>query len=157
MSRALHPQRPGARPACGRGHGHERHPQHLRCNSTSLRPRHNRAASPTVWPLASRAVAEPLTDAEPDLLVHFTFPEAHRGQLRSTKPLERLNKEIKRRTAVVGVFPSRPGLVRLVGIVLFEQDDEWKDGRRCISPESMTQIDAIVDRHEVDAAPLIPS
>jgi putative transposase len=50
------------------------------------------------------AVADLLTAAEPDLLVHFTFPEGHRRQIRSTNPQERLNKEIKRRTAVVGIF-----------------------------------------------------
>ena len=56
--------------------------------------------------LATRfpAVADLLLEAEADLLVHFTFPEAHRRQIRSTNPLERLNKEIKRRTAVVGIF-----------------------------------------------------
>ncbi len=50
------------------------------------------------------AVADLLADAEPDLLAHFTFPDTHRRQIRSTNPLERLNKEIKRRTAVVGIF-----------------------------------------------------
>jgi len=109
--------------------------------------------------LAARfpAVAELLTDAEPDLLVHFTFPDAHRRQLRSTNPLERLNKEIKRRTAVVGIFPTRASLIRLVGMVLFEQDDEWQDGRRYFSPESMAHIDVPSDRQEVSTALLIAS
>jgi putative transposase len=103
------------------------------------------------------AVAELLSDAESDLLMHFTFPEAHRRQIRSTNPLERLNKEIKRRTAVVGIFPTRASLIRLVGMVLFEQDDEWQDGRRYFSPESMLQIDAPLDRQEVTTALLIAS
>jgi transposase-like protein len=89
------------------------------------------------------AVAELLVEAESDLLVHFTFPEAHRRQIRSTNPLERLNKEIKRRTAVVGIFPTRPSLIRLVGMVLAEQDDEWQDGRRYFRPETMAAIDAV--------------
>jgi putative transposase len=100
------------------------------------------------------AVAELLIDAEADLLVHFTFPEAHRRQIRSTNPLERLNKEIKRRTAVVGIFPTRASLIRLVGMVLAEQDDDWQDGRRYFSPESMTRLDA-PPTEEVQPAPLI--
>jgi len=87
-------------------------------------------------------VAELLAGAEPDLLTHFTFPETHRRQIRSTTPLERLNKEIKRRTAVVGIFPNRAALIRLVGMVLAEQDDEWQDGRRYFRPETMAAIDA---------------
>jgi transposase-like protein len=102
--------------------------------------------------LAARfpAVAELLLDAEADLLVHFTFPEAHRRQIRSTHPLERLNKEVQRRTAVVGIFPTRASALRLVGMVLAEQDDEWQDGRRYFSPESMALIDAI-PKEEVPA------
>ena len=88
------------------------------------------------------AVANLLTEAEPDLLAHFTFPETHRRQIRSTNPQERLNKEIKRRTAVVGVFPSRASLKCLVGMVLAEQDDEWQDGRRYFRPESMAPAPA---------------
>ena len=94
-------------------------------------------------------VAELLADAETDLLVHFTFPEPHRRQIRSTNPLERLNKEIKRRTAVVGIFPTRSSLIRLVGMVLAEQDDEWQDGRRYFGPETMAVIDAVIDHTEV--------
>jgi len=102
------------------------------------------------------AVAELLTGAEPDLLAHFAFPEIHRRQIRSTNPLERLNKEIKRRTAVVGIFPNRASVIRLVGMILAEQDDEWQDGRRYFRPETMALIDA-EQREEVGQALLIAS
>lgn len=88
--------------------------------------------------------ADLLEEAEADLLVHFTFPAAHRRQIRSTNPHERLNKEIRRRTDVVGIFPNRDSLVRLVGMLLAEQDDEWAVGRAYFSAESMAQIDAPV-------------
>jgi transposase-like protein len=103
------------------------------------------------------AVAALLTEAETDLLVHFTFPEAHRPRIRSTNPQERLNKEIKRRTAVVGIFPTRASLIRLVGMVLAEQDDEWQDGRRYFLPESMARIDAVPVAEEVGPALLLAS
>ena len=103
------------------------------------------------------AVAELLTDAEPDLLAHFTFPESHRRQIRSTNPQERLNKEIKRRTGVVGIFPNRAAAIRLVGMILAEQDDEWQDGRRYFRPETLALIDAVDDREEVRPALLVAS
>jgi putative transposase len=102
-------------------------------------------------------VARLLLDAETDLLAHFTFPETHRRQIRSTNPLERLNKEIKRRTAVVGIFPNRVPVIRLVGMILAEQDDEWQDGRRYFRPESMVLIDAVVESKEVESALLMAS
>jgi len=103
------------------------------------------------------AVAEMLMEAETDLLVHFTFPDTHRRQIRSTNPLERLNREIKRRTTVVGIFPNRKSLIRLVGMVLVEQDDEWQDGRRYFRPESMALIDATPEQEEVSPALLMAS
>ena len=102
------------------------------------------------------AVAELLTEAEPDLLAHFAFPESHRRQIRSTNPLERLTKEIKRRTGVVGIFPNRAAVIRLVGMILAEADDEWQDGRRYFRPETMALIDAD-QREEVGQALLIAS
>ena len=102
------------------------------------------------------AVARLLADAEPDLLSHFAFPEPHRRQIRSTNPQERLNKEIKRRTAVVGIFPTRGSVIRLVGMILAEQDDEWQDGRRYFRPETMALIDA-AEPEEVGPALLMAS
>jgi transposase-like protein len=103
------------------------------------------------------AVAELLVEAETDLLVHFTFPDTHRTRIRSTNPLERLNREIKRRTQVVGIFPNRKSLIRLVGMVLAEQDDEWQDGRCYFRPESMALIDAAAEQEEVAPALLMAS
>jgi transposase-like protein len=102
-------------------------------------------------------VADLLADAEPDLLAHFGFPETHRRQIRSTNPLERLNKEIKRRTAVVGIFPNRGSVIRLVGMILAEQDDEWQDGRRYFRPETMLLIGAVPQPMEVIPTLLLAS
>lgn len=83
------------------------------------------------------SVAAMLEEAEEDVLAYMAFPDKHWRQLHSTNPLERQNKEIRRRTDVVGIFPSEASALRLVTMLLVEQNDEWATGRRYFSLESM--------------------
>ena len=85
-------------------------------------------------------VARLLEEAETDLLAFYGFPAAHRSKLRSTNPLERVNREIGRRTDVVGVFPNDAALLRLAGSLLIEQNDEWLVSRRYLSEASMAEL-----------------
>ena len=66
-----------------------------------------------------------MDEAEHDVLAYMTFPKEHRARLHSINPIERINGEIKRRTEVVGIFPNDEAVVRLVGALLLEQNDEW--------------------------------
>jgi transposase-like protein len=84
-----------------------------------------------------------LEEAAEDVLAYRLFPSEHQRQLHSTNVLERLNKEIKRRSNVVGIFPSPKSTLRLIGAILLEQDDEWAVAdRRYFSAESMKQLAA---------------
>src|SRR5215211_1621136 len=84
-------------------------------------------------------VATRLEDAEPDTLAFYAFPAGHRKKLRSTNPLERFNKEVGRRTDVVGIFPNDRALIRLAGMLCIEQNDEWLVGRGYLSAESIAE------------------
>lgn len=85
-------------------------------------------------------VATLLEAAEEDLLAFYALPTAHWSKLRSTNPLERINREIGRRADVVGIFPSDASAIRLVGAMLIEQNDEWLVCRRYLSEESLALV-----------------
>ena len=85
-------------------------------------------------------VAELMDSAEDDVLAFMSFPKEHWPQLASTNSLERLNKEIKRRSRVVGIFPNNAAIMRLVGTLLAEQTDEWQVTRRYMSQETLARV-----------------
>jgi putative transposase len=88
------------------------------------------------WP----KLAALMDDSEHDVLAYMAFPTQHRTKLHSTNPLERLNKEVKRRADVVGIFPNEASITRLIGAVLLEQNDEWLLQHRYMQIEGMAEL-----------------
>ncbi|MCJ7439628.1 MAG: IS256 family transposase [Acidimicrobiia bacterium] len=127
--------------------------------ATLVRSVYEQPDAQTTWAQHARVVeqlterfgdaAEMLIDAAPDILAFTSFPKEHWRQIRSNNPQERLNKEIRRRTDVVGIFPNRAAVIRLVGAVLNEQHDEWAVARRYMSAESLTKAQL----HIIDGEP----
>jgi transposase-like protein len=81
-----------------------------------------------------------MDESEHDVLAYLAFPAQHRTKLHSTNPLERLNKEVKRRADVVGIFPNEASIIRLIGAVLLEQNDEWLLQCRYMQIEGMAEL-----------------
>jgi transposase-like protein len=100
------------------------------------------------------AAADHLSLARDDLVAFSAFPREIWRQVWSSNPQERLNREIRRRTDVVGIFPDRASIVRLVGAVLAEQDDEWAEARRYMGPETFAKVDATLRPREQTGAPV---
>jgi putative transposase len=88
------------------------------------------------WP----KLAGLMDESEHDVLAYLAFPLQHRTKLHSTNPLERLNKEVKRRADVVGIFPGEPSITRLIGAVLLEANDEWQLQHRYMQVEAMAEV-----------------
>ena len=88
------------------------------------------------WPKLGAFIDE----SETDVLAHMDFPTQHRTKIHSTNPLERLNKEVKRRADVVGIFPNEASIVRLIGAVLLEANDEWALQHRYMQTEAMAEL-----------------
>lgn len=110
--------------------------QSFRHVADQLRPR---------WP----KLAAFLEESEHEVLAYLAFPLQHRTKLHSTNPLERLNKEVKRRADVVGIFPNEPSIIRLIGAVLLEQNDEWQLQHRYMQVEAMAELTPLA----IDATP----
>src|SRR5512143_71920 len=100
-------------------------------------------------------VAALMDEAEDDVLAYLTFPEDHRVKLHSTNGLERLNKEVKRRANVVGIFPNEASIRRLLGAILAEQNDEWLLQTRYLTLESLSDVDPALAEPAPPALPAV--
>ncbi len=81
-----------------------------------------------------------IDESEADVLAHMDFTAQHRTKIHSTNPLERLNKEVKRRADVAGIFPNEGAIIRLIGAVLLEANDEWQLQHRYMQTEAMAEL-----------------
>jgi transposase-like protein len=127
--------------------------------ATIVRSIFEQPSAEEVWAQHARVVAQlesrfpdaarMLADAAHEILAFAAFPQPHWRKIRSNNPQERLNLEIRRRTDVVGIFPNRAAVLRLVGMVLAEQHDEWLVGRRYLADESLR----LVTTHDAPSVP----
>jgi transposase-like protein len=128
-------------------HVHKRHQSMVAAAIRTAFAQQDQAAARDQWRETAASlrqrfarVAALMDEAEDDVLAHTAFPPAHWSKIASTNPLERVNKEIKRRSDVVGIFPNEAAIQRLVGAVLLEQSDEWQVGRCYMAQHSLTAL-----------------
>ena len=119
----------------------------LRDAQDDLRPRQSKAAAVKQWGEVADALrarhpklGELMDASREDVLAYMDFPREHWPQIASTNPLERLNREVKRRSDVVGIFPNDAAVVRLVGALMLEASDEWAVTRRYMSLEALARV-----------------
>ena len=90
-----------------------------------------------------------IDDSEADVLAHMDFPTQYRTKVHSTNPLERLNREVKRRADVLGIFPNEGAIIRLIGAVLLDANNEWQLQHRYMQTETLAELTPPM----IDAAP----
>ncbi|RAI16197.1 transposase, partial [Rhodoblastus acidophilus] len=128
-------------------HVHKTHHAMVSAAIRSVFAQEDQAAASRTWrqvadQLRARfsRLADLLDAAEAEVLAYMAFPNEHWAKLHSTNPIERLNKEVKRRADVVGIFPNEVSIRRLVGAILLEQNDDWQLQHRYMSLETMASL-----------------